>query len=82
MSEMVKMLRTCDGRDSCIDCPYLGTGECDGKAGKAADAIETLERELKDCRNELCLKCGEYKRKHLGACDGCRWREDHDTQAG
>ena len=34
-----------------------------------------LERDLKDCRNELCLKCGEYKQKHLGACDGCRWEE-------
>lgn len=31
---------------------------------------------LKDCRNELCLKCGNYKRAHLGACDGCRWRKE------
>lgn len=39
-----------------------------------ADAkIERLERDLKDCRNELCLRCGEYKKRHLGACDGCRW---------
>ena len=79
MSDVVKMLRTCDERGSCIDwngsCPYLGTGECDGKAGKAADAIEALERELKDCRNELCLKCGNYKQAHNGACDGCRWRK-------
>ena len=41
----------------------------------AADAIEELRRDLKDCRNELCLKCGEYERRHLGACDGCRWKE-------
>lgn len=34
-----------------------------------------LQGELKDCRNELCLKCGNYKQKHLGACDGCRWKE-------
>ena len=33
-----------------------------------------LLKKLKDCRNELCLKCGNYKQKHLGACDGCRWR--------
>ena len=33
-----------------------------------------LKRDLKDCRNELCLKCGDYKQRHLGACDGCRWR--------
>lgn len=25
-------------------------------------------------RNELCLKCGNYQREHLGACNGCRWR--------
>lgn len=28
---------------------------------------------LRDCRNELCLKCGQYKTKHLGSCKGCRW---------
>lgn len=32
-----------------------------------------LLKKLKDCRNELCLKCGNYKQRHLGACDGCRW---------
>jgi hypothetical protein len=37
--------------------------------------IADLKSELKDCRNELCLKCGNYKQKHLGACDGCRWKE-------
>lgn len=42
--------------------------------------IETLKemhekalRDLKDCRNELCLKCGNYKERHNGSCDGCRW---------
>lgn len=30
-------------------------------------------RDFRDCRNELCLRCGDYKNKHLGACDGCRW---------
>lgn len=39
------------------------------------DKIMKLQRDLKDCRNELCLKCGDYKKKHLGACDGCRWRD-------
>ena len=36
-----------------------------------------LKRDLKDCRNELCLRCGDYKQRHLGACDGCRWRADN-----
>ena len=44
-----------------------------------ADAqIDRLKRDLKDCRNELCLYCGKYKERHLSACDGCRWREDND----
>ena len=37
--------------------------------------IADLKSDLKDCRNELCLKCGDYKQKHLGACNGCRWRD-------
>ena len=35
-----------------------------------------LQERLKVCRNELCLKCGDYKQRHLGACDGCRWRDN------
>lgn len=30
---------------------------------------------FRDCRNELCLKCGSYKQAHKGACEGCRWKE-------
>ena len=41
----------------------------------AENRINQLKCDLKDCRNELCLKCGEYKQRHLGACDGCRWKE-------
>lgn len=40
---------------------------------QAADAITALLKELKTCRNELCLRCGQYKERHKGACDGCRW---------
>ena len=36
-----------------------------------------LLKELKDCRNELCLKCGNYTQAHNGACNGCRWRRDN-----
>lgn len=38
--------------------------------------IASLKEELADCRNELCYKCGEYKMRHKGACDGCRWQQD------
>ena len=40
-----------------------------------ADAVDQAKRDLKDLRNELCYKCGEYKTAHLGSCDGCRWKD-------
>ena len=39
---------------------------------KSADVVSKSEYE--NCRNELCYKCGEYKNRHLGACDGCRYK--------
>ena len=30
---------------------------------------------LRDCRNDLCLKCGWYRNAHNGACNGCRWKD-------
>ena len=49
--------------------------------GKASVALAELicivsktESDLKDCVNELCLKCGSYHESYLGACDGCRWK--------
>lgn len=46
-----------------------------------------LASELKDCCNELCLRCGDYRNEHKGACDGCRWKavrhgESHRPQGG
>lgn len=26
-------------------------------------------------RNELCNMCGKYGKSHLGACDGCAFKE-------
>ena len=37
--------------------------------------IERVKAVAKACANELCYKCGEYRREHLGACDGCPWLE-------
>ena len=37
----------------------------------SADAVSA--QDFRDCRNELCLKCGQYQTKHLGSCNGCRW---------
>lgn len=45
-----------------------------------AGDVPGLESELRDCVNELCLKCGQYRREHEGACDGCRWKQvRHDA---
>ena len=40
-----------------------------------------LRSELKQCRNELCLKCGQYKEAHNGACDGCRYERGGEWEA-
>lgn len=37
--------------------------------------IKSLLKELQNCRDELCLRCGQYKQAHLGACDGCRYKD-------
>jgi hypothetical protein len=39
-----------------------------------AGDVAGMESDLRDCVNELCLKCGQYRREHEGACDGCRWK--------
>ncbi len=36
--------------------------------------IHLLRRELKQARNELWLKCGNYREEHNGACNGCRYQ--------
>ena len=35
---------------------------------------DNIRAELKDCVNELCLKCGAYHESYLGSCTGCRWK--------
>lgn len=39
--------------------------------------IQILRRELDRARNELCLRCGKYRDKHLGACDGCHFDTEY-----
>ena len=41
-----------------------------------SELFNSLKEKYTVCRNELCLRCGSYKMRHLGACDGCRWKED------
>ena len=48
----------------------------DSQIERLIEETERLRRDLKDCRNELCLRCGQYKTAHLGSCNGCRWRDN------
>lgn len=47
--------------------------------------IQNLQKELNNCRNELCMKCGNYREAHLGICEDCRyarngaWLDDMET---
>lgn len=38
---------------------------------------EELLKELRNCRNELCMKCGKYHESYKGACDDCRYNFEH-----
>lgn len=38
------------------------------------DELINAEKTFRDCRNELCSRCGRYEKAHEGACDKCRWR--------
>lgn len=77
--EIVTALRCCaePGRDCEEDCPMneINREPCrEVLAPAAADLIEAQAKEIYALRNELCLKCGNYKLAHKGACNGCRWR--------
>lgn len=50
--------------------------ECTLCANKSASAIESMQKELADMRNELCCKCGNYEQAHNGWCDHCRWKKE------
>lgn len=45
------------------------------------DKIQRLQSELKNCRNEFCLKCGNYHQSYAGACDDCRYRRGGEWEA-
>lgn len=53
----------------------METGEIAMKLFSATADIQWLNIQLKDCCNELCLRCGDYRNEHLGMCDGCRWKD-------
>lgn len=61
----------------CGMCRYEGTAnckECEHPINDIPSEDAVPAKDYRDCRNELCLRCGEYQERHLGACDGCRWK--------
>lgn len=56
----------------CIDTNRAGVEESNKLNNALNFAIKAMD-DLEVCRNELCLRCCQYKQRHLGACDGCRW---------
>ena len=45
------------------------------------ETIKRLQSELRNCRNELCLKCGDYKNAHFGVCNDCYYRHGGEWEA-
>ena len=77
--KILTALRCCaePGRDCEEDCPMneISREPCrEVLASATADLIEAQAKEIDALRNELCLKCGNYKLAHKGACIGWRWR--------
>jgi len=52
----------------------METGEIAMRLFSVTADNQWLTMELKECCNELCLRCGDYRTEHLGTCDGCRWK--------
>ena len=52
----------------------METGEIAMKLFSVTADCQWLTKELKECCNELCLRCGNYHESYAGACDGCRFR--------
>ena len=41
----------------------------------AWNELVAVEKMFRDCRNELCERCGSYKNEYGEIwCDNCRWR--------
>lgn len=64
----------CSHNNVCSD-----EGHLDEALTFCADKEERGEilKELWHCRNELCLRCGKYHEAYKGACDDCRFNDEH-----
>lgn len=71
-AELIK--RLIDLRDE-LETAYNSISQLDASNSSLMAANEKLAADRKALINELCQYCGKYKQAHVGACDGCRWRE-------
>ena len=58
-----------------FDGRAYNTGEKFKELAIVAGNVAFMESNLRDCVNELCYRCGQYRMEHKGACDDCRWKE-------
>ena len=62
--------------ECCVGARRINADEIAEQIKKIPSADVVSAQDFRDCRNELCLKCGQYQTKHLGSCNGCRWEGD------
>lgn len=60
----------------CAECTWDYIDRLRMALAAACKERDELKKQLHTMRNELCLKCGNYKQAHNGACDGCRWKKE------
>ena len=60
----------------CAECTWDYIDRLRMALASACKERDELKKELAAIRNELCLKCGNYREAHNGACDGCMWKEE------
>ena len=70
LSELVKTLGNIIDEKTTDSCT---TSRLVGDIAQIHVQVDMLETDLRDCVNELCLQCGQYREAHNGACDDCRW---------
>ena len=52
---------------------YTRIAEADTISAALDVAVQTM-KDYVTCRHELCVLCGKAEKRHLGACDGCRFK--------
>ena len=48
--------------------------EVESDAENLANRLMEEHTLLRECRNELCVRCGNYVGAFQGAYDGCKWK--------